>query len=126
MLVAGLTTRRPRIRVTGNAADSQHDAAMLDGVVRVVEHCADDPDLRPQGMAHHFRQPVRGDHLDVVVQQADDLTAGTTGAEVVDRGVVERKRPADHADTWIRSEEHTSELQSLMRISYAVFCLKKK
>src|SRR3546814_1731953 len=27
--------------------------------------------------------------------------------------------------TWWRSEEHTSELQSLMRISYAVFCLKK-
>src|SRR3546814_4587354 len=27
---------------------------------------------------------------------------------------------------WHRSEEHTSELQSLMRISYAVFCLKKK
>src|SRR3546814_4359603 len=30
----------------------------------------------------------------------------------------------DNAET--RSEEHTSELQSLMRISYAVFCLKKK
>src|SRR3546814_5130488 len=30
------------------------------------------------------------------------------------------------ADTALRSEEHTSELQSLMRISYAVFCLKKK
>src|SRR3546814_9947301 len=33
------------------------------------------------------------------------------------------------AETWapaLRSEEHTSELQSLMRISYAVFCLKKK
>src|SRR3546814_4247707 len=36
------------------------------------------------------------------------------------------------AETWARtvvlsrSEEHTSELQSLMRISYAVFCLKKK
>src|SRR3546814_3318826 len=28
--------------------------------------------------------------------------------------------------SWCRSEEHTSELQSLMRISYAVFCLKKK
>src|SRR3546814_7695633 len=27
---------------------------------------------------------------------------------------------------YVRSEEHTSELQSLMRISYAVFCLKKK
>src|SRR3546814_10229081 len=31
-----------------------------------------------------------------------------------------------HADPRVRSEEHTSELQSLMRISYAVFCLKKK
>src|SRR3546814_2436549 len=30
------------------------------------------------------------------------------------------------ADMAHRSEEHTSELQSLMRISYAVFCLKKK
>src|SRR3546814_1084136 len=29
-------------------------------------------------------------------------------------------------ETMLRSEEHTSELQSLMRISYAVFCLKKK
>src|SRR3546814_5189000 len=35
-------------------------------------------------------------------------------------GVARRDRP--HG----RSEEHTSELQSLMRISYAVFCLKKK
>src|SRR3546814_6916467 len=31
----------------------------------------------------------------------------------------------DYDSVW-RSEEHTSELQSLMRISYAVFCLKKK
>src|SRR3546814_7300048 len=31
-----------------------------------------------------------------------------------------------HVDDIVRSEEHTSELQSLMRISYAVFCLKKK
>src|SRR3546814_15321693 len=39
--------------------------------------------------------------------------------------------PAQHGDPAVgdpglRSEEHTSELQSLMRISYAVFCLKKK
>src|SRR3546814_4281736 len=37
---------------------------------------------------------------------------------------------SDYAQKWrtvfVRSEEHTSELQSLMRISYAVFCLKKK
>src|SRR3546814_5208900 len=35
-------------------------------------------------------------------------------------------RLADEAHRLGRSEEHTSELQSLMRISYAVFCLKKK
>src|SRR3546814_1545607 len=40
-----------------------------------------------------------------------------------------RPRPADartHRTGDARSEEHTSELQSLMRISYAVFCLQKK
>src|SRR3546814_4780283 len=35
-------------------------------------------------------------------------------------------RPSCMQHPWHRSEEHTSELQSLMRISYAVFCLKKK
>src|SRR3546814_3701381 len=42
------------------------------------------------------------------------------------------KEPVEHEENGLfepvepRSEEHTSELQSLMRISYAVFCLKKK
>src|SRR3546814_4721397 len=35
-------------------------------------------------------------------------------------------RLSPESDAFRRSEEHTSELQSLMRISYAVFCLKKK
>src|SRR3546814_9006342 len=43
---------------------------------------------------------------------------------------VEAVHPGDAGDRCgegaLRSEEHTSELQSLMRISYAVFCLKKK
>src|SRR3546814_1143490 len=34
--------------------------------------------------------------------------------------------PEERVDDLARSEEHTSDLQSLMRISYAVFCLKKK
>src|SRR3546814_3059757 len=42
---------------------------------------------------------------------------------IVDRGAVGKKGCWQLHD---RSEEHTSELQSLMRISYAVFCLKKK
>src|SRR3546814_6191999 len=41
-----------------------------------------------------------------------------------DRQVARRQRLGAGQD--VRSEEHTSELQSLMRISYAVFCLKKK
>src|SRR3546814_4467802 len=46
------------------------------------------------------------------------------------RRTASRSKPArslaDAARCCARSEEHTSELQSLMRISYAVFCLKKK
>src|SRR3546814_2309018 len=36
------------------------------------------------------------------------------------------RRESSRKESFARSEEHTSELQSLMRISYAVFCLKKK
>src|SRR3546814_6618556 len=40
--------------------------------------------------------------------------------------LVPATQPEDVDPALLRSEEHTSELQSLMRISYAVFCLKKK
>src|SRR3546814_9418661 len=67
----------------------------------------DDVDL----LALHFLD----DRLDAAALHAD------AGADRVDRAVV-----ADDADLGAaRSEEHTSELQSLMRISYAVLCLKK-
>src|SRR3546814_3434335 len=49
--------------------------------------------------------------------------AGAVGGPGLSRAQ-ERRRLDQLGD--IRSEEHTSELQSLMRISYAVFCLKKK
>src|SRR3546814_2569952 len=53
--------------------------------------------------------------------------AGAVDAQVA---VVERREHLsslhDISRACLRSEEHTSELQSLMRISYAVFCLKKK
>src|SRR3546814_1349232 len=39
---------------------------------------------------------------------------------------INKSLPVDIIAKPVRSEEHTSELQSLMRISYAVFCLKKK
>src|SRR3546814_8148879 len=59
---------------------------------------------------HQYRQQGRNDHF-------LDRRLG----QHVHRLVVLRLAGAFH-----RSEEHTSELQSLMRISYAVFCLKKK
>src|SRR3546814_3765062 len=63
--------------------------------------------------------------------------AGVVGRSHVLRGRIRtgrrrRSRPVDPGQQQalglfsFRSEEHTSELQSLMRISYAVFCLKKK
>src|SRR3546814_2087523 len=59
---------------------------------------------------------------------ARDAAAGEFGG--AEEGAVERdlgdRPPAIGRKLFRRSEEHTSELQSLMRISYAVFCLKKK
>src|SRR3546814_6242125 len=59
--------------------------------------------------------PVREDVLHQVV-----LRLRRIGAVAIERHGLR------HEHAVMRSEEHTSELQSLMRISYAVFCLKKK
>src|SRR3546814_10208562 len=64
------------------------------------------------------------DHMPVVAivgQQAVSALGSDFQQEVNLAAVFE-----DVSDYTQRSEEHTSELQSLMRISYAVFCLKKK
>src|SRR3546814_4374645 len=72
-----------------------------------------------------FHRPA---HLDDLVEVRSRLTA-LSGARL---NAVQEIWRAGNAEGWIadsalaRSEEHTSELQSLMRISYAVFCLKKQ
>src|SRR3546814_1996991 len=55
-----------------------------------------------------------------------------TALEVIDKtnpayveGIIGQLMLREHTRSLVRSVEHTSELQSLMRISYAVFCLKK-
>src|SRR3546814_6318233 len=55
---------------------------------------------------------------------ANSLTHGAPPYELCIIGL--QARAGRRAAAGYRSEEHTSELQSLMRISYAVFCLKKK
>src|SRR3546814_1418666 len=64
----------------------------------------------PAGAAGFLNAPGHADCLEALVQPP----AGLPGL-----GDLDPRRAK-------RSEEHTSELQSLMRISYAVFCLKKK
>src|SRR3546814_1233759 len=55
-----------------------------------------------------------------------DMTKGLEMKKVSPCLVVEAALTGLEGDREERSEEHTSELQSLMRISYAVFCLKKQ
>src|SRR3546814_8442544 len=57
---------------------------------------------------------------------ARPFAGGRLPSRVSLRSDTSARRPATRVRSRRRSEEHTSELQSLMRISYAVFCLKKK
>src|SRR3546814_3498772 len=68
-----------------------------------------------------FRNGVRPSGI---LSTKDSLTAEQRG--VAENLLQEKFAGSLHAGRPMRSEEHTSELQSLMRISYAVFCLKKK
>src|SRR3546814_6663925 len=68
-------------------------------------------------------------HFDTVRMQAPFRVIISTGRGNSGRGEGERDaldRVSLDVSGGVRSEEHTSELQSLMRISYDVFCLKKK
>src|SRR3546814_2360183 len=75
------------------------------------------------------RLPVRGMTMKLLVDHIThyqyDAPVGYALQQV---RLTPKDRPGQQSvHGWtIRSEEHTSELQSLMRISYAVFCLKKK
>src|SRR3546814_1999923 len=68
------------------------------------------PQHRLERLPHSARQPF--------VQQVERVKLAEAALLVRSKGI--------GRDLAVRSEEHTSELQSLMRISYAVFCLKKK
>src|SRR3546814_2564855 len=82
---------------------------------------------RGVGIAH---QPGVGDDVDDAAPAFDQRRDGVPAAEERALQVdVDGAVPVGFGDLLrgtLRSEEHTSELQSLMRISYAVFCLKKK
>src|SRR3546814_10166917 len=86
--------------------------------------------------ARHAVEPVgKGDHQfaarDLARQldrRLDRIGPGRAGEHraIVESARLQDQRLVGFEERRLRSEEHTSELQSLMRISYAVFCLKKK
>src|SRR3546814_4492556 len=86
----------------GDAVALYHDVLVVLGLVADGVDEIADVDHRPAGGNGEAVAEVDGDF-------ADDAGFGVDGLQLVGR-----------------SEEHTSELQSLMRISYAVFCLTKK
>src|SRR3546814_2591799 len=94
----GSSARPPAHRCKVDARDARRLAGAVDRQV---------PDAR----RHAVRQADRGLFL---------------GAAAVREAGFQRAPLDLEIDIAHRSEEHTSELQSLMRISYAVFCLKKK
>src|SRR3546814_5246003 len=93
---------------------------------------------KADGDAEHLDRlaaPAGGQHLEDHREQQDQHHAlpEVGQAEAEDGAAHDRLaddriglQAGQHAERHARSEEHTSELQSLMRISYAVFCLKKK
>src|SRR3546814_954269 len=99
------------------------DAQLAHGICLVAAHGLDAAADALRDLRH--RQPLRQqpDHLALAFGQRRDHglahKIAHMGAQVWLAG-----NSAAHCDQ--RSEEHTSELQSLMRLSYAVFCLKKK
>src|SRR3546814_2307418 len=100
----------------------------------------DDARRIPELVARAFRVAMQGRPGPVVIALPEDMLDDV--ATVADAPTVVPAAPAPLPDDIarfetllaqaarpifiVRSEEHTSELQSLMRISYAVFCLKKK
>src|SRR3546814_7566604 len=101
------------------------------------ERCVEVVDL---SVEHRQELAQLGAHLRVGPQQVERLLeARVLGDGPADEGGDEHadeaslplghlvdRRGCRRCEEVLRSEEHTSELQSLMRISYAVFCLKKK
>src|SRR3546814_2499075 len=89
----------------------------------------DDPEWSDAALADIEAQKVKyidsirelghGKRLASRVKAGDELATNVIGPHSISSFTTEWR-------AFPRSEEHTSELQSLMRISYAVFCLKKK
>src|SRR3546814_4503612 len=88
----------------------KHDAGSFGKHVRHVDIAEKDGSVEPY----------------LYVENGDGLVQCVQMGTIEFHGWASSVATLEQPDRLVRSEEHTSELQSLMRISYAVFCLKKK
>src|SRR3546814_8509588 len=125
VVAAGLDPRSVRVVLVGdpsiNAFVMQGQAVYLhSGLI----HAADNVE-QVQGVVAHELGHITGGHA-VRFSEGMAAATGITIMSLLLGAAAAAAGAPDAAMAIMRSEEHTSELQSLMRISYAVFCLKKK
>src|SRR3546814_967576 len=105
-------------------ADTRSDAFVTTDTERMLRH-----EVAKRGilaLGERWNCPLMWSHY---AQQHEGVCLECSTPENVARNLLRGRYGADRSiplSELYRSEEHTSELQSLMRISYAVFCLKKK
>src|SRR3546814_10376412 len=100
---------------------------MLSTLPDALEHLKETRTFFERGMVRKAAELASAEdvaELRAIVEQQRAVTGDAAAFVHADMGF--HTRIAQITGNPIRSEEHTSELQSLMRTSYAVFCLKKK
>src|SRR3546814_7568671 len=115
------------MRISDWSSDVCSSDLLFDGQVvqQAVAHCEEQRHLDRQGKRHELRLCEDGANAAAVIDGFFGAVVDH-GAEAGEHLKFEELRIRETQAFRQRSEEHTSELQSLMRISYAVFCLKKK
>src|SRR3546814_10043830 len=117
--------RKEKLRQSQAAIQDQHQPERLPNLLNVqdprLHECADKS--IPVHESHEIEDHQRHGEQAIIgrIKETNDNKRTRPGNDLTDD--LAAGTPEDGAS---RSEEHTSELQSLMRISYAVFCLKKK
>src|SRR3546814_7906757 len=132
-MVAVLTRLAP-----GSHRLRAHGVQLVAGFVRVIRLAGLDQlrrhfaiTLDAQGLIERALIVTQAEPLHAVQDRLQGGIGGTLAVGILDpqdelAATATRFQPAIQGSSRARSEEHTSELQSLMRISYAVFCLTKK
>src|SRR5262245_462554 len=67
---------------------SEDYARMVNSIIRMIKHSADGTDLRPQGVAHHFLEPVRCNDFQVVSKQGDHFAVRVSCAQVLQPSLI--------------------------------------